>query len=304
MFFDTLGEVAYNIILPLFLVIGIVMLVDYIFEIDPRPMSRLVIYLFTPFLIFEQLATTELTAGEAGGLIGVAVGMSLLIAALATIVAGWLRLDRRTGSAFVLTATLVNAGNYGLPLNRFAFGAAGEARAVVFFVSTVLVTYTLGVFLASRGNLPTRDALLNILRVPLVYAALAGITLNVANIEMPTPIARTTGLLAQAAVPAMLVVLGLQLRRAELKGHIAPILAASGLRLLVAPVIGLLLALLLGISGLTRNVAVIQSAMPTAVISSILAMEFGADTEFVAGAILVSTILSMLTLSVALTLML
>lgn len=302
MFVETLGEVIYNNVLPLFLVVGITMLVDHYFEIDPRPLSRLVVYLFTPFLIFQQLATTELTAGEAGSLLAVAIGMSVLVAGVAALAARGMALDARTGSAFVLSATMINAGNYGIPLNRFAFGAAGEERAVVFFVATALVTYTLGVFLASRGTASTRDAMLNVLRVPLLYAAVAGLSLNLGDVTMPTPVARTTDLFAQAAVPAMLVVLGLQLGRVQINGKIAPILTASAIRLIVAPLIGFALAVILGMSGITRQVAIVQSAMPTAVISSVLAMEFGADTEFVTGVIFVSTVASMLTLSVALTL--
>jgi len=58
----------------------------------------------------------------------------------------------------------------------------------------------------------------------------------------------------------------------------------------------------LGITGLTRQVILTESAMPTAVISGVLAAEFGADTEFVTATILVSTLLSIVTLSVLLAL--
>lgn len=302
MFFETLVEVTYNIISPLFLLVGIVVLVDRIFEIDPRPLSRLVIYLFTPFLIFETLATTQLTAGEAGSLMGIGMGMCLTMSVIATLVARTLQLDPRTRSAFVLTATLINAGNYGIPLNQFAFGQPGEERAVVFFVGTVIITYTLGVYLASSGSASPRQALMNVVRVPMPYAVAAGLLVNVTDFEMPTPAARTTTLLAQAAVPGMLVVLGLQLRRARVRGHLRPILTAAGLRLVVGPLVGLALGVVIGVSGLSRQVSIVQSAMPTAVITSILAMEFGADDEFVTSTILVSTLLSIVTLSVTLAL--
>lgn len=301
MFLETLAEVSYNIILPIFLIAGAALVTDLIFDTDPQSLSRLVIYLFTPFLVFQRLATTNLGADEAGKLAFVAIGMCLSMAVLASIVAYLLKYEQRLASAFVLTVTLINAGNYGLPLNLFAFGKPGEERALIFFVSTVTVTYTLGVFLASRGRASAREAFVNIFRVPLPYAVALGLLVNVANIELPTPAARASEVLAQAAVPGMLAVLGLQLRRAKLKGHLRPIFTAAGMRLLVGPLVALPLIMLVGLEGMTRQVAIVQSAMPTAVISSVLAAEFGADAEFVTATILVGTLLSMATLSVLLT---
>ena len=78
------------------------------------------------------------------------------------------------------------------------------------------------------------------------------------------------------------------------------ILLASGLRLLLGPLIALGLVVLLGLSGLTRQVAIVQSAMPTAVVTGVLASEFGADTEFVTATILVSTVTSVATLTILL----
>ncbi|MCD4685906.1 MAG: AEC family transporter, partial [Anaerolineae bacterium] len=141
----------------------------------------------------------------------------------------------------------------------------------------------------------------NIFRVPLPYAVALGFLLNFTNTELPTPAARASEVLAQAAVPGMLVVLGLQLRRAKLKGQLRPIFTASALRLIAGPLLALPLILLMGMEGTTRQVAIVQSAMPTAVISGVLAAEFGADAEFVTATILVSTILSMATLSILLT---
>jgi len=106
--------------------------------------------------------------------------------------------------------------------------------------------------------------------------------------------------MADATIPIMLVVLGAQLSHASVRGRIQPILLASGLRLLLGPLIAVGLVALLGISGLTRQVAIVQSAMPTAVVTGVLASEFGADAEFVTATILVSTITSVATLSVLL----
>lgn len=300
---DTL-EVTYNIISPVFIIVGLTVLVDRVFDIDPRSLSRLVVYLFAPFLIFDGLAHMELKGSEAQKLAIIAIGMSLIIAALAWIVARALHFDQRLESAFVLAASLINAGNYGIPLNRLAFGTSGEERALIFFVASVMVTYTLGVFVASRGSVSTRDALLNVLKVPMPYAAALGLAVSLGNVTLPGPVADASGIAASAAIPGMLAVLGLRLSRASLgkyRSQLRPILLASGLRLILAPLVTLGLVVLLGVGGLTRQVSLVQSAMPTAVIASVMAAEFGSDAEFVTAAILVSTLASMVTLSVLLT---
>ncbi|MBN2303430.1 MAG: AEC family transporter [Anaerolineae bacterium] len=297
-------EITYNIISPIFIIVGLVVVFDRIFEVDPRGLSRLVVYLFTPFLVFDGLANMELQAGEAQQLAVISICMSLLIALTAWIIAKWRRYDQRLESALILTATLINAGNYGIPLNKLAFGEAGEARALIFFTGSVMVTYTVGVFVASRGAVSTRDALLNVFKVPMPYAAALGLFVNQAHIDLPGPISHASEIAAGAAIPGMLAVLGLRLSRASLgkyRRQLGPILIGAGLRLVIAPLIAVGLVTLLGVSGVTRQVAIVQSAMPTAVIAGVLATEFGSDAEFVIAATLVDTLVSMVTLSILLT---
>jgi len=101
----------------------------------------------------------------------------------------------------------------------------------------------------------------------------------------------------------MLAVLGMQLARASLRrDHLWAALAASGIRLVVAPAIAFGRALLLGMHGLTRDVAIVESALPTAVIGGVIATEFNGEAQFVTMTILLSTLLSLLTVSVLLTL--
>jgi predicted permease len=108
--------------------------------------------------------------------------------------------------------------------------------------------------------------------------------------------------LSDAAIPAMMVVLGLQLSRAQLRGRIQPILVASGLRLVLSPLIAVVLAALLGMSGVVEQVSITQAGMPTAVIAGVLATEYKGESDFVIGTILVGTVVSLVTLTVLLAL--
>jgi predicted permease len=297
---SNLVDIIANIIAPIFIVAGFAVLADRTLGIDPRSLSRLIIYLFAPFFVFQGISQTQVSGGEAGRLVATALIEAVLMALISWSVARLSGFDRQLESAFMLTCVLLNAGNYGIAFNRFAFGALGEQRALIYFVTTSVISNTFGVYLASRGNHSTRRALLNVLKVPLPYAVLLGLIAHVGRLHLPVPLDRATGLFSQATVPAMLVVLGLQLSRASVRGRLRPILMASGIRLVIAPLTTLLVVLLLGMYGLTRQVAVMLSAMPTAVTTSVLATEFGADAEFVSATILVSTLASVITLSVLL----
>lgn len=297
-------EIFYNIILPIFVVVGVVLIADRSLHLDSQALSQAVIYIFTPFLVFDGMAKLEVDGGEAGLLAAVALLSCVLMTFVAWGVARAARFDRRLTSAFLLSAVVINAGNYGLPLNQFAFGASGEQRALIFFVVTVAFTSTVGVFLASLGEASARDALVNALKVPLLYAVLAGVLVNALNVTIPVPIDRASVLLGQAAIPSMLVVLGLQLSNVKPDRRIWPMLCASALRLLVSPLIVLGLVVLVGMDGLARDVSIVQAGMPTAVIGGVLATEFRSDSEFVTGVILLSTLLSIVTLSIILTILL
>ena len=99
-------------------------------------------------------------------------------------------------------------------------------------------------------------------------------------------------MLGQAAIPVLLVLLGLQIGSSGLPKFTAPILRASGLRLLVGPFVAWGVGSFLGLRGLELGVLVLSSAMPTAVNSFLLARELGADAETVAGAVTLTTVAS------------
>ncbi len=299
-------EIAYNIILPIFIIVGTSAWIDHKFEIDPHAMSRLLIYLFSPALVFRSLAFMEITAGEASLLIGNTLAVSLMVGLIGYGLARSYRFDRRLESAFVLSMVLLNAGNYGISLNRLAFGQAGEERAVLCYIGSAILGNTIGVFLASRGSMSTRAAMVNVLKIPVMYTMALGLVVNAGNISLPQPLIDAVDITADAAIPGMIAILGIQLSRTihngihSIRGKINTALMASGMRLLVAPMIAFPLTALLGISGLSRDVAIVQASMPTAVLAGVLATEFGADTEHVTATVLISTLASIVTLSVLL----
>ncbi len=302
---DTLIRIATDVIAPIFLIIGISVLVDRILKPDSRGLSRLVVYLFTPFLVAEGVANSNIEGEETVQLFAIVLLMSLFVSLAAWGVARLLKYDRKLTSAFILTVALINSGNFGIPVCELAFGDAGASRGLLFFVATMLTTYTLGVYLASAGTTSSVESLKRVFMNPMPYALIIGFILNLTGHPisgMEPAFRKPVEWLSDAAIPGMMVVLGVQLSNARLKGRILPILVASGMRLLVSPLITAVLTALLGISGVLEQVSITQAAMPTAVIAGVLAAEFDGEDDFVIGTILVSTLLSFVTLAVVLAL--
>jgi predicted permease len=223
-------------------------------------------------------------------LLTVAIGLAARLAALP------LRLDRPTLSSFVLVVMFSNSGNYALPVVLFAFGREALAFASVYFVTSAILVYTVGVFVAASGRGSIRSALLGIARVPAIYAVVAAVAVLAAGATVPLAVMRPIGLLNDAALPVMVLVLGMQLERATLPARPAAVTAAVLLSLVLAPILAFPLAAELGLAGAARQASIIEASMPAAVITTVLALEFDLDAGFSTSVVMFSTLLSSFTL--------
>lgn len=296
-------DILLNVIGPLFLFIGVAVFLGHRFQSDPRGFSVILIYLFIPALVFRGISRSPLEGPELAGILGVVVGVMLVSVLLGLLIERWQGYDARTGGALVLSVLLMNAANYGVPANVFAYGPEAEQRAIIYYVGSMIFGNAAAVYFASRGHGNLRAALRNVASVPITYAAVAGLIFNLANWTLPLPLERAINIAADGAIPGMLALLGLTLARTRWNARWKPVLLSMAVRLVIAPLVAVPLALLLGLSGLSFQVAVTQSAMPTAVLTNALASQFGSDAELTAAATLASTLASVVTLTIIISLL-
>ena len=150
-----------------------------------------------------------------------------------------LRLDRPTRAGFVLVVMFSNNAKYGLPLVLFAFGEDALVFATVYFVTSAVLTYTVGVLVAGSGHRTLARTLVRVIKVPTIYAAVAAGLLAALAVPVPVFVMRPVSLLSDAAVPMMLLVLGMQLAQADRPATLPVVGSATFARLLVAPVLAL-----------------------------------------------------------------
>lgn len=286
-----------NNILPIILLSGAGFALGKLLQIDPRSLGRVVFYVFSPVLIFDLLLQNQLKISETAIVIAFALCFILTIGALTFLLGTFLKLERSALVAILITTMFANTGNYGLPLVSFAFGEQALSYAGIYFVTTTLLFYTLGVFLASLGHMSFREAIVGLFKIPTLYALLLAVLINILNIEMPMPVSRAVELAAGGTIPLMLILLGVQLTQVEFSGNPRALQLSVALRLVVAPLAALLFAALFGLQGFPRQASVTQASMPSMVSATVLAAEYNLDSKLVTAVVFVSTLLSPFTLT-------
>ena len=297
MSFPSLAATFANNILPIILLGGAGFALGKALHVDPRSLGRVVFYVFSPVLIFDLLVQNQLELSEAAIVIAFALSFILMIGGLTWLLGVFLKLERSALVAILITTMFANTGNYGLPLVSFAFGEQALSYAGIYFATTTLLFYTLGVFLASLGHMTLREAILGLFKIPTLYGVLLAVLINILNVELPMPVARAVELAAGGTIPLMLVLLGVQLTRVELSGNRRALQLSVFLRLVVAPLAALLFAALFGLQGVSRQGSVTQASMPSMVSATVLATEYNLDARLVTAVVFISTLLSPLTLT-------
>ena len=283
-------------LLPLGTIIGLGVLLCRLARVDVHHLARAALYLFTPCLVFRSLLRADVASASFGRVVLVVLLLFVVLGAALLFMARLLRWPRDRTAANLLVLLFMNAGNFGLSFNRLQYGEAGMDLAIVYFMTNVILLNTLGTVIAARGKASWRETAVSTLKIPLIYAVLVALLFRWLGVPAEHRLLGGINLIADATVPLLLVILGAQISSVELGKDLYPVAVAGLLRLFLSPLVAFLLATLLGLSGLALKVVIIQSAMPAAVNSLVLALRFDTRPQFVGSVILVTTVVSLLTL--------
>ena len=297
MSFPVLASTFANNILPILLLGGAGFALGKLLDINARSLGRVVFYVFSPVLIFDLLLQNRLKIDEAIGVILLTICVVLSMGIITFLLGTLFKLDRPTLTSTLITTMFANTGNYGLPLVSFAFGEQALSYAGIYFATTTLLFYTLGVLIASLGHMSLKEAALGLFRIPTLYAVILAILINAFGLQIPGPVERAVDLAAGGTIPLMLILLGVELTRVQLSGSVRAMQLSVSLRLLIAPMIAMLLTGLFGIGGAARQGSETQASMPSMVSATVLATEYQLDSKLVTAVIFISTLLSPLTLT-------
>lgn len=290
-----------NIILPVFIIILIGVILQRKFSLDLNTLAKLNLYFFVPGIIFVKLYEADYS-GNMDLLFWVilfnVIFLSIILA-IGWITAAFMPLSREGKTVMSNSIAFYNSGNYGLPVNSLAFKNDPFAMSVQIIVLLMqnLLTFTYGVFLMRSIKGSKLQALLGYFKMPLFYAIVVAVFLNVMDWKLPAPIWTSAQFISDGLIAVALVTLGAQVANLNLRFIEWKIWLSVVLRLVVGPAIGLVIILLLGIDGVIAQALFISTAMPTSVNSAIIAQEYDNEPEFAARIVLLSTIMSAFTVT-------
>lgn len=306
----SLGSALTTAILPVLSIAAIGFLLGSVHDLDVNGLSTVTIYVLTPALVFYSLSTTTLSGELAAKLVGSVIVFTVVMVLLAESVGRVLGESEPALGAMVLTSTFPNAGNYGIPLSAFAFGAIGRSTAVLFIAAQSVMMYTVGVYVASRGNSTDAvSAVKTVFELPLVYAVVAAGVAQYLDVvpATDTAVMETLKLTGDAAIPIMLLMLGIQLANTDYGVAVSRVGTATTLKLVVAPFVALGIVLAIGFENPTvARVFILECGMPAAITPLLLTIEFADDDhsslisgpEYVSTTIFVTTLVSIPILTV------
>ena len=278
-----------EIVFPVFSIIALGYLLGRVKSIDIPTLSEIVVNVTNPCLIFISIARRDIAPSEwlvmGGAAAAIVLGTGVMMW-------GYQQARGMKMRGLFLPAMFMNAGNMGLPFALLAFGQSGFDKALIFFITVGLLHYSLGVYIA-KGDGDFKE----IFRLPLIYAALGGLFCSAYGFKLPKLIMTPVEMLADAAIPLMILNLGTQLRFHTVS-HLRHALAGVGIRMGGGVLLATVLVMIFGITGTSRNVILLDSLMPPAVFNIMLAQKYRADADAVASTIVLGTLLSIATTTI------
>lgn len=265
---------------------------------DAGAVNSIVINLTVPALIFVSIHRQPLDSSMAKTpLVGIVT--QFVILGLAYAAARMFKLDRPTTGGLMLAATFGNTAFLGFPIVSAAFPDNKQAMpAAVMFdeFGMALMLNSVGIAVAATfaGRHFQWSSMLEFLKMPLFPATVVSLVLR--TVYIPPVILGTLGFLAAGTVPLAMISIGLSLSASSLKKYPGPLAVSFVLKMIVLPLLVSAVLSLVGVTGVVRQVTILESAVPTAVLTGIIAGRYGANEEFVASAIFVTTLMSVVLL--------
>ena len=251
--------------------------------------THLVSTVGVPCLVFTTLVNVDIDLDALAKMAGATFAAIFVMGTVGAVI---LKMWHQSLRAYLPALVFPNTGNMGLPLALLAFGDEGMALAVAYFTVCIIFQFTVGVAVSSGVTSP-----MALMRVPTIYAMIIALVFKVTQTAVPAWAGNTIEILSGFTIPLMLITLGISLQQLKI-GEMGKSLILAMIRLLMGFAVGLALAEIFGFDGAMKGVLILQSTLPVAVFNYLFAARYQTDPETVAGAVVVSTVMSFATLPV------
>ena len=287
-----------SIVAPVFVVVALGYLIRCKHRLDTKTLSTLNIYLFIPSLVFTSLSERAINWNLFGRITSASVLMLFGMWLVLSLIAQWRGIGMKERGAFLMTM-FPNLGNFGIPVCKFAFGDEGLVMALLVVVIGSLFQNIFGIYLAQRARHGVLKAFRHVFQFPLIYAFLLALLFERTGYQMPLFLSRAIGIMSDAAIPIQLMILGVQLGETALETG-ANVFFASGVRLIVGPLMAAVFAIAVGLNGVPAKVFVLQMSGPVAVAMAAYGVQFDVAPRFLSSMVAWTFLFSLLTVTAVL----
>lgn len=260
-------------------------------------LNKLTFNVASPALLFVTLAKADPYAVLGPQLVVAAVSAFAILGLYWVITRAWLKRDPAERIIGGMSASTVNSANLGLPIATYVLGDPAFAAPVILFQLAIFTPLNLSMMDAAtaRSGSGFKGVIKGICTNPMIIGSLAGLLVSVLRLPMPEIVMTPLQLLAGASVPAMLMAFGISLvgsrplRKAA--GRRADVWVATGLKLVIHPLIALALAVFVfKMHGHQLFAAVVLAALPTAQNIFVNASRYDAGVTIAKDTVLLTTI--------------
>lgn len=276
--------------------------IDFLSEKDIDPLNKIVMYILMPCMIFSALYSADMSLLPTLGILPfVILTASIGSGVISYIVLKRLHYDDKKIWSVLVTVMIANTAFMGYPVNLGVYGHPGFLRAIFCDLATTCMFLLLSFVLVLKFGGTVKRAFREILLFPPLWAVVLGISFNLLNIPIGSVLDKTVNYLADGAIPLIMISLGLSIELGGLARSKAMVIFTSIIKLGVFPLIALIVVSLLGLTGLQHDVGIIEAAMPSGMLSLLLAITYKLDYELTSDCILINTVISLITLPIIMT---
>jgi len=268
---------------------------------DVSLLNRLVLYIFMPATVFYGIYNLDVNASLLRLPLIAILAILLLLPLLLIFTRG---MEGKIRGAFILTALFGNTAFIGYPVSLLTYGKEGLARAIIYDqIGFTIALTTAGVWIArhyGRGEstFSLKETLIGIITYPPFPLLVLALLLRSFKVVLPDFLMSSLSYLSNATVPVIMIGIGGLLQLEFNRKYLKLICGTVLLKLIIFPVVSVLIGILLGLDLLSLKVLIVESGVPVMMSSVVLGSEYGLDVDFILTAVLVTTLLVLLTLPV------
>jgi len=260
-------------------------------QIDDKTITLINVYFLQIFLTFWGLLIRPIDIS-----LILAPSLYMLIAAVAILLsaffAKFLFDNKKEYSIATIAAIIGNTGNLGIPINIAIFGEESIPYTTIINLVNVFVVYTFGVFYYSRGSFDTKRSLLNILKLPILWAAIIALLLSYSDISIHTSIMDMLMMGAYASMTMQLFLFGIYLygtRAEELSKRL--IVWVLSMKFIVLPLLAFIILAYIEMDSMVKGILFVELLMPLAVANVNLASLYDCKPKIVTALVFLSSVL-------------